>query len=214
MTDPAPTSLRPIDRRDLYQVAAVHLAAFQDSALSELGPEAVRRYYEWQLDGPHDSRSIAAIRDRDLVGFCFAGVFRGALSGFVRRNRGYLVRHVFTHPRLMLNGVVREAATQGARILGRTAFRRRAKAGGQPSSDPYFAILAIAVDPRTQGGGVGRILMDDAESAALEAGFDEMRLRVAPDNRQAVRFYEKLGWTRHVDDGGHWKGAMRKNLKA
>jgi ribosomal protein S18 acetylase RimI-like enzyme len=212
MTVQAQTSLRPIERRDLYQVAAVHLAAFQDSALSELGIEAVRRYYEWQLEGPHEARSIAAVSDGDLVGFCFAGVFHGALSGFVRRNRGYLVRHVLAHPKLMSNGVVRDAAARGARILGRTAFRRRSRAGGEKKSDPYFAILAIAVNPRTQGGGVGRLLMDDAERAAIEAGFDEIRLSVAPDNRQAVRFYEKLGWTRHVD-GDDWKGAMRKNVK-
>ena len=34
--------------------------SYSDRALSALGHEAVRRYYEWQLLGPHDSAALLA----------------------------------------------------------------------------------------------------------------------------------------------------------
>lgn len=37
-------------------VAGVHVAAFPSSALTRLGSEAVRRYYLWQIEGPHVQR--------------------------------------------------------------------------------------------------------------------------------------------------------------
>jgi len=38
-----------------------------------LGTEAVRRYYEWQLVGPHEVTAISAYINTELVGFCFGG---------------------------------------------------------------------------------------------------------------------------------------------
>jgi len=84
---PTDIVIRKIQENDLPHVAAVHLLAFPDSALSMLGTEAVRRYYEWQLVGPHEVTAISAYINTELVGFCFGGMFRGALSGFVRNNQ-------------------------------------------------------------------------------------------------------------------------------
>src|ERR1035438_7068797 len=39
--------------RDLTAVTGVHLAAFPDSVLTTLGSGIVKRYYEWQMRGPH-----------------------------------------------------------------------------------------------------------------------------------------------------------------
>jgi len=53
--------------------------------------------------------------------------------------------------------------------------------------------------------------MDISEQAAQERGFSEMDLTVHPENSQAVRFYEKLGWAR-APNGEVWRGSMRKNV--
>ena len=74
--------IRNLEAKDLPYVAAVHVAAFPDSALTMLGTEVVRRYYEWQLTGPHDIAALGAFAGAGVEGYCFGGVFRGAMSGF------------------------------------------------------------------------------------------------------------------------------------
>ncbi len=81
--------VRNLEVKDLPAVATVHKAAFPKSALTMLGTEAVRRYYEWQLLGPHESISLGAFLGPEVVGFCVGGIFRGAMisvaSGMVAR---------------------------------------------------------------------------------------------------------------------------------
>src|SRR5438445_9792591 len=104
-------TLRKLGSADLPRVATVHQLAFPHSALAKLGSEAVRRYYEWQLHGPHEVVASGAFINSECVGFCFSGVFRGATSGFLKRNRTYLIKRVVTHPWLLTNGLVRSRLT-------------------------------------------------------------------------------------------------------
>jgi hypothetical protein len=102
---------RPLVEKDLPAISAIHLAAFPKSALSRLGKGAVRRYYYWLLTGPHpDSFTIGAWQGEQLAGFCFGGKFRGALSGFLRKNRAYLAWRVLTHPWLIRRAAAGYAA--------------------------------------------------------------------------------------------------------
>ena len=60
---------RSLELKDLQSIAILHQKAFQDSALTKLGLEPVRRYYEWQLTGPHDCYAIGAFSaDDELTG--------------------------------------------------------------------------------------------------------------------------------------------------
>ena len=199
--------IRPLTSRDLREVAALHLRAFPESALTALGAESVRRYYEWQLIGPHEATALGAWREGALAGFCFGGLFRGAMSGFLRRNRLHLALRVATHPWLIANPLFRERLTSGLKILRR--FSRPAAPAAPKKRQ--FGILSIAVDPRLHGHGVGKRLMQAAERRAREQAFPEMQLTVSPGNAQAIRFYEGLGWRKHPA-GADWAGEMRKFL--
>jgi ribosomal protein S18 acetylase RimI-like enzyme len=203
--------IRELRANDLRQVAAVHMTAFPESALTMLGTEAVRRYYEWQLVGPHDVVALSALIDSELVGFCFGGIFRGAMSGFVRKNRRFLIGHVLAHPYLMRNPIFRDRLAAGARVL-RSRSQPKGPAPRPPSQRlNHFGILAIAVHPGRQGLGIGKLLMAEAEHAARRQGFREMGLTVNPGNQQAVEFYERLNWTRFSKDSV-WSGEMKKSL--
>lgn len=79
--------IKKLEFGNLIDVAKVHKRAFPESALSKLGLEATRRYYEWQLLGPHDTYAIGVFENDLLLGFCFGGVFRGALNGFLNKNK-------------------------------------------------------------------------------------------------------------------------------
>ena len=205
MADPM---TRRLEAGDLGAVARVHRAAFADTPLTLLGEEAVRRYYVWLLMGPHDVTALGAFVDGRCAGFSFGGVFRGAMTGFVKKNRAYLGMRILMHPWLLARAPFRARLGQGLRLLSR---KKRPVAKVQPV--PSFGILSIAVDPHWQGSGVATTLMRENELAARGLGFHQMHLTVHPSNARAVRFYEKSGWSRHPPGEG-WSGAFRRKIES
>jgi len=201
---------RLLELKDLQSVAKLHRKAFKDSALTKLGLEPIRRYYEWQLTGPHDCYAIGAFDEKDeLLGFCFSGVFRGALSGFLNKNRKFLVTWILTHPWLILNPLVTIRIKIALRIQKKVTTPSKPKIGEDKKS---FGVLSIAVDPERQGLGIGRLLMDAVEAEAKKRGFQQLHLTVHPTNIQAVTFYERCGWNKVFTEHEVWKGSMRKSL--
>jgi ribosomal protein S18 acetylase RimI-like enzyme len=199
------TELRiaPIAVVDLVAVARVHRRAFRDSTITAFGDEAIRRYYAWLLEGPHEAALVGAWRSDRLVGFCAAGTFNGALTGFLRKNRAYLAIRMATHPWLVASPLVRDRVAQGLKLL------RKRPAPAPQRAERRFGILAIATDPDVRGAGAGRALMGEAEDRARRLGHERVVLTVHPANTGAVRFYEQLGWIRV---GEPWAGAMTKRL--
>jgi ribosomal protein S18 acetylase RimI-like enzyme len=198
---------------DLEAIADAHMAAFPDSALAILGVEAVKRYYAWQFAGNHTLYALGATIDDQLVGFCFGGVFRGALSGFLRANRGFLVRRLFFRPWLLLNARVRDRFVFSlARTLSARLRRPHASKPVEFLPPQRFGILSIATHPAVQGRGVGRCLLEEMERIAKAEGYWIMSLTVHPSNAQAIGFYEHLGWTKITNTDGEWAGLMLKTL--
>jgi ribosomal protein S18 acetylase RimI-like enzyme len=198
--------VRNLRLEDLAEVATIHRAAFPASLITRLGPGAVRRYYVWQLSGPHDVVALGAYREGRCLGFCFGGVFRGATSGFLRRHRLYLAACLARRPWLLMELPILARVRRGLHVMS-PEFERSSPA----PSGPSFGILAIAVDPRVRGTGVGRLLMERSEAVAVERGFPQMNLSVSPENTHAVSFYEQLGWIADPVQQP-WEGAMKKDL--
>ena len=89
--------IRAITPEHIPCIAEIHLLAFPQSALTALGREAIRRYYYWLITGPHDSFLLGVWVDDLLEAYSFAGVFRGAISGYITQNKWYLFRQgIFT----------------------------------------------------------------------------------------------------------------------
>ena len=53
----------------------------------------------------------------------------------------------------------------------------------------------LAVEPARQRGGLGRRLVAEAERVLRAAGCPKINLQVRPENKAAVAFYERLGFT-------------------
>jgi ribosomal-protein-alanine N-acetyltransferase len=78
-------------------------------------------------------------------------------------------------------------------------------------------IVSIAVDPKYRNTGVGRALMQHMLDKLVASGVRQLDLMVRPTNREGVRLYRSLGFSRfkkvtdYYEDGGDavW---MRKNL--
>ena len=70
-----------------------------------------------------------------------------------------------------------------------------------PSAGLDGAYLArIAVKEEQQGMGLGKVLLQDFEAKALNAGFTKACLHVRQDNAQAIGFYEATGYIREQTD--------------
>lgn len=203
---------RSLQQNDLIAISAIHLRAFPDSAITQLGNEAIKRYYEWLIIGPHpEACQMGLFTGKTLLGFYLGGRFNGAMTGFLQHNRSFLARRILTHPWLLFNPIFRERLKAGLLILKRLRKPLPAPISWEALAKPSFGILAIATHPDYQGQGVGRELMHIAEEYALEKGYRQMHLTVHPNNDQAIHFYEGLGWQRCYSEG-RWRGIMEKRL--
>ena len=68
--------------------------------------------------------------------------------------------------------------------------------------DEGYAIpsLGVVVHPDLQGQGLGRRLMENLQTVAMERGASKIRLRVSPENHGAVKLYRSLGYDLHPDE--------------
>ncbi len=55
-------------------------------------------------------------------------------------------------------------------------------------------VYYVAIDPKLQRSGFGRIMMDAAERWLIDRGVWKVQLLVRADNTAATAFYEKLGY--------------------
>lgn len=204
--------VRDVTESDLQSVAELHVQAFPDSVLGELGVEAVRRNYLWQLTGPHDLTALVAVTDDSVHGFLFGGLFRGSTIGFVKKEKWFLARRVLCNPAILFRSVGRSRLGLAAKLLTRRAQPSQSE---EPASVPprSFGVLAIAVDPAAQGMGIGQALMNEARARALAHGYLGMHLTVHPENTSALGFYRSLGWTELMEPDGSWVGRMKITLE-
>ncbi len=214
MTHPQPAKkveLKALDASHLRKIARIHREAFPASAWTKLGTKVVENYYLWQLNGPHRIvMATGAFVDGECVGFLFGGIFNGSTSGFIKKNKFLLLQKSLLRPWLVFDSLFLERLTQGVKILRRFSAKK-SKVTPQPSvSKPQsFGLLALAVSPRFQKSGIGRMLMASSEGFAVNYGYDRMHLTVNPTNHQAIRLYENLGWHKS-EDFSH--GVMRKSV--
>lgn len=59
-----------------------------------------------------------------------------------------------------------------------------------------LVIHRLAVEPKVQGKGYARLLMDFAENIAVEKNAASIRLDAYSDNKRALRFYEQRGYVK------------------
>lgn len=205
----ASKKLRPLDVKDLARIAEIHYHAFPRSFVTALGKVAIRRYYQWQLMGPHECIALGVEDQGILAGYCFAGVFNGALTGYLQKNLFQLGFSLALRPWLLAKRQHRRRIVKGVKIVWAFSTVKRPALAGIWPAPRTFGILAVAVDPEYGRRGYGTLLMDASERVASERKFERIQLTVDPGNAPAVSFYEALGWLKHCDQG-RWGGSMFK----
>ena len=177
-------SIEPLTQRDVADVAALHGETLT-GLLTRLGPRATRAYY------------AACATSRFATGFVARN--GGDLDGFVlgSANPTELRRDVIARdPMRILVGIV-------VGVLRRPGnLRWLVKSTRGPDSGHYNAtapeLIYLAVSPSRRGRGVGRQLVEKFRDTmrAPGGGPSRFELSVDADNRDAARFYERLGFER------------------
>ncbi|MDF2875816.1 MAG: rimI: ribosomal-protein-alanine acetyltransferase [Sporomusa sp.] len=204
---------------DIADIAGLFTESFIDSVLHHCGgrlpkPQAMQDVFSLVYAAEPEAALIAKTTTGKLIGYCFAPIrlnnlwFR-AIAG------GHLVKwawHWLTgqygfglHPVKVI-------------ILNKIAFLRSAATPGKAAN---ARILSIAVSPAARGLGVASSLMAEAHHYFREHHVTRVRLEVRPDNRPAIRVYEKLGYYpggTTYDSQGPWlimfKEIIETGLKA
>jgi GNAT superfamily N-acetyltransferase len=85
--------------------------------------------------------------------------------------------------------------TPEGRVLGGVGLR--------PLSPGLGEVKRLWVDPEERGRGVAPALMTELERGAADRGCSSLRLHTGFRQPEAVALYERLGWTRRLED---WDG--------
>ncbi len=78
-------------------------------------------------------------------------------------------------------------------------------------AEPALIIHTLVIDPRAQGGGLGRAAMEACEAFARQRGFASVRLDAFPGNPAAIALYQRLDYQLrgHVHFGNKPPGHQR-----
>ncbi|MBQ4869822.1 GNAT family N-acetyltransferase [Priestia megaterium] len=67
----------------------------------------------------------------------------------------------------------------------------------RPTHRPHADIEKVAIDPRYQGRGLGRQLMNQLISIAANSGIEMLTIDFRGDNEHAAKLYKSLGFTEY-----------------
>ena len=139
---------------------------------------------------------IAPYREEELeaVAALVNGAYRGATSRAGWTSEEELLGGQRTDPSMLRADL---AAAPGATIL----TMRESKAGEiigsvwlEPLGAAAFYLGMLTINPTCQAGGLGRTLLDHAESFARAAGAQTMQLTVIEQRDSLIAWYERRGY--------------------
>jgi putative acetyltransferase len=129
-----------------------------------------------------------------------------ALLGALDRYLGDLyepeANHILSVSELLAPEVSFFVARRGDEIVGTGAVRRM-PGESDTAGQPYGEVKRMYVDPATRGQRIGERLLQTLEGSLREQGIALALLETGSDQREAVRLYERCGYTRRGAFGGY-----------
>jgi len=110
--------------------------------------------------------------------------------------------HILGVPALLAPEVSFFVAREGGQVVGTGAVRRLA---GESATDgvPYGEVKRMMVDPARRGLGLGGRILQALEQSLRDDGVTLALLETGRDQAEAVRLYERCGYTRRAAFGGY-----------
>jgi len=194
--------IRTANTKDSTTLAEIHIQAFRDFFLTELGLSFLKTYYRSVVCNEVSIALCAVENDGEIVGFA-----TGALC-----SRGYNRRVIlgnkwpFFYQTLVLiftrfNGLIRIVKN----------FR---KANNSLDNGEYAELLSIAVLPKAKGSGVGKLLLEGFVAEVRKNGGKKVTLTTDYYNNDSViEFYIRNGFQVFYDFVAYPQRRMFKMIK-
>ncbi|MDO8420238.1 MAG: GNAT family N-acetyltransferase [Rubrivivax sp.] len=126
----------------------------------------------------------------------------GALDRYLESLYPPEANHILDARALLAPEVSFVVARAGGQLVGTGAVRRRA---GEPATDgvAYGEVKRMMVEPAWRGHGIGARLLQTLEGSLRNEGIALALLETGRDQAEAVRLYERCGYTRRAAFGGY-----------
>jgi putative acetyltransferase len=110
--------------------------------------------------------------------------------------------HILSVSELLAPEVSFFVARQGEAIVGTGAVRRM-PGEADTAGRPYGEVKRMYVEPASRGQRIGERLLQTLEGSLRDQGVALSLLETGRDQREAVRLYERCGYTRRGSFGGY-----------
>jgi ribosomal protein S18 acetylase RimI-like enzyme len=177
--------IREASANDIEQIISIHREAFPGFFLTSLGPAFLREIYTGFIQSDKGKLFIAQ-REGEILGFAAGTVDPDGFFKQIRKRRW---------PAFLLKAI--PGLVKSPLFVIRKLWSAIRYSGDTPVSHSDGALLSsLAVSPRAQRQGTGDALV--AEFCRYSAAHRKTYVYTITDmdeNRDVVRFYEKLGFT-------------------
>lgn len=178
-------TVRRMGLADLAWVVAQHRTHFPDNVIGRLGLGLLTRYYRTFLDSTFAVATVTEVDGRRagfLVGVLDTAAHRQLLWQFHGVSLVLATLRAFLHHPVLAVGIVRR----------RLALRLHPP---PPTPPEHVAVLShVAVDPHSQGRGLGGRMVDHFLAAAATAGADRVCVATADHAPHAASLYLHRGF--------------------
>jgi ribosomal protein S18 acetylase RimI-like enzyme len=183
-------------------VAECHRLAFPTALTTRLGDRVTLRILSWYLAS--GKRFLFWVEDSGKCAGYAGGMIadgsqvHGSASGTIQHAFKEILLALLTRPRLWFHPELLSRYRLGLKNIyyRLTAYDVTVKERSTEGTyEPYVGLVVIGVAPAYQGKGYGSLLLNEFEKRTRRLGFTRMRLSVLADNHQAIRAYERNGWT-------------------
>jgi ribosomal protein S18 acetylase RimI-like enzyme len=194
---------RRLTSKDIPAVTEIHLKAFNDFFLSQLGEKFLTIYYKCFLDCPTGFGVGIFSDDNILLGF---SVVTTQAKGF---NKRLFVSNFYPFFKI---GTKLAFTKPGALIRLMKNMTKRANVNFDDGE--YAELFSIGVDPGKQGLGIGKMLLEDTEALAVEEGCTRITLTTDYcNNENVINFYTNMGYSVFYDFVAYPNRKMYKMIK-
>lgn len=196
---------------DLIQIARCHIMAFPNSITSKLGVNSVRAMLGWYLSD--DNKFLFYIRNEntnEIQGYCGGYIMDGrdigSATGMIQQSFNETLFALLRKPWLFFHPeVLKKYKFITRNILTRAGLYKHTlnrSLQNIESNIPLTAgLVVIGVNPEFQGKGIGSLLQQEFEVKAKLMGAKRLQLSVRKNNSQAVKSYQRNGYTIQKEEG-------------
>lgn len=175
--------VRKATLKDIKGIVDVHCSAFKGFFLTELGNNFLQLYYSSYFKEP-SAVLLVAEKEGEVVGFSSAA---SSSAGFNTR----LVKNDFM--KYALRGCV--IALSKPKALFNLSKNWSHRDPSVMDKGDYAELMSIAVSPNVQGGGIGKLLIQETEEMVKNLSASRFSLTTDYYNNEAtIAFYKRCGY--------------------